>query len=241
MRVDPRPAAIERRLAGVSRRIAVTGGKGGIGKSLVAATLAAVSARSGRATGLLDLDLTGPCAHLVLGASSGFPEEPFGVEPVSVHGVRFMSITPFGGERPVPLRGSAVTDALTELLAITNWGELELLVIDMPPGLGDATLDVEQLIDRLEFLVVTTPSRVVRETVRRTLDLFRRRAFSACGVVENMSRDDPSAGEKLASEAGLPFLGALPFDPEVETASGDPDRLLETRFARAVSDLAATL
>jgi len=238
---DPRLAVIRRRLADVRRIVAVTGGKGGIGKSLIASTLAASMARCGRAAGLLDLDLTGPCDHLILGAETGFPDEQFGIEPPSVHGVRFMSVASFGADVPVPLRGSDVSNALIELLAITRWGELDVLVVDMPPGLGDATLDTIRLIDGIDYLVVTTPSLVVRETVWRTLRLLSRTGSRISGVVENMARDAGRGAEGLARKAGVAFLGSLPYDDAIEPSLGNVDRLLATGFGVAVGELAARL
>jgi ATP-binding protein involved in chromosome partitioning len=239
--VDPRSAVIERRLAGVRRIVAVTGGKGGIGKSLVASALALTLAEGGRRAGLLDLDLTGPSAHVMLGVDAGFPAEEFGVEPHDCHGVRFMSITCFSGPAPAPLRGPDVTNALLELLAITRWGELDVLVVDMPPGLGDALLDAARLVARAEHLVVATASRVVLETVRRNLELLRRLGVPVAGVVENMSRGDSLVVPQVAAAFSAPFLGALPFDPELEEATGDVTRLTATRVASAVRALGESL
>jgi ATP-binding protein involved in chromosome partitioning len=239
--VDPRLAVVERRLEGVERIVAVTGGKGGIGKTLVASTVALALARSGRRAGLLDLDLTGPSDHVVLGVEPGFPREEFGVEPPEVHGVRFMSITCFAGDTPAPLRGADVTDALLELLAITRWGELDTLVVDMPPGLGDTLLDAVRLVGRAEHLLVATASRVVLETVRKNLQLLLRMGASVAGVVENMSRDGSGRVREEAAGWGVPLLGVLPFDEEVEAATGDPARLLETRVGAAVRELVRSL
>jgi ATP-binding protein involved in chromosome partitioning len=239
--VDPRLAVVERRLEGVGRIVAVTGGKGGIGKTLVASTLALALARSGRRTGLLDLDLTGPSDHVVLGVEPGFPREEFGVEPPEVHGVRFMSITCFAGDTPTPLRGADVTDALLELLAITRWGELDTLVLDMPPGLGDTLLDAVRLVGRAEHLLGATASRVVLEAVRKNLQLLLRMGASVAGVVENMSRDGSERVREEAAGWGVPLLGVLPFDEDVEAATGDPARLLETRVGAAVRELVRSL
>jgi len=232
--MDPRPAVIARRLAGIERVVAVTGGKGGIGKSLVSSTLALCMARRGLRVGLFDLDLTGPCDHLILGIDTGFPEEPFGIEPPLVHGIRFMSVTCFARDDPAPLRGKEISDALIELLAITRWGELDLLVVDMPPGLGDVTLDTVRFIDGAGFLVVATPSRVVVETVQRTLGLLERTQSRVLGVIENMRREESDAVADLARRARVPMLGSLPYDPTVEAAIGDPERLAATPFARAL-------
>jgi len=240
--IDPRQEVIARRLAEVQRIVAVTGGKGGIGKTLVSATLAACLAAGGRRAGLLDLDFTGPCGHLVLGAEPAFPEEDFGILPVTVEGVSFMSVTCFSGEDPTPLRGDDVSSALIELLAITRWGELDCLLIDLPPGLGDTTLEAARLLPRAEYLVVTTPSRLALDTVRRTVGLLRRLERPVLGLVENMAppgaAPDSSPAAALAAESGLPFLGQLPRDPSVEAHLGQPAALLDTAFGRALAGMA---
>jgi ATP-binding protein involved in chromosome partitioning len=239
--IDPRIAAVEARFAGVKRIVAVTGGKGGIGKSLVSSALALALARAGKRTGLFDLDLTGPSDHLLLGVECGFPSEEFGIDPLQHEGIGFMSIAHFAGDVPAPLRGDDVTNALLELLAITRWGELDALVIDMPPGLGDATLDAMRLLRRAEFLVVTTPSLVVREVVRRTLRFLSEQQAGVIGVLENMASGDDAAARALAAEYELPFLGSLPFDESVEAASGDVDRLAATPFFAALAPVASRI
>ena len=239
--IDPRPAAIERRLSQVSRVIAVTGGKGGIGKTLISSALAATLAAAGQRTGLLDLDFTGPCDHLVLGARTGFPQEGFGILPQRVAGVHFMSIASFAGEAPAPLRGADVSSALIELLAITRWGELDTLVIDMPPGLSDTALDAVRLLPRTHYLVVTSSARLVTETVRRTLALLQRLDRQVLGLVENMATS-PTPSElvtALAGEFTVPMLGALPLDVSVEACIGDPEALRGTLFGHAVALIAA--
>jgi ATP-binding protein involved in chromosome partitioning len=238
---DPRLACIDDRLGGIRRILAVTGGKGGIGKSLVSSSLAVALADAGARTGLLDLDLTGPSDHILLGIEGRFPEEEFGVEPPLHHGVRFMSIAHFAGETPAPMRGEDVTNALLELLAITRWGELDFLVIDMPPGLGDAKLDALRLLRRAEFLVVSTPSRIVRETVRRTLRFLGDLGANVLGVLENMQRARLPDVPALAAECGATYLGALPFDDKVEEATGDVERLRRTAFMAALREQAAEL
>ena len=239
--IDPRVAAVESRLADVKRIVTVTGGKGGIGKSLVSSALALALTRAGKGVGLFDLDLTGPSDHLLLGVECGFPSEQFGIDPVQHHGIGFMSIAHFAGETPVPLRGDDITNALLELLAITRWGELDTLVIDMPPGLGDATLDTLRLLRRAEFLVLTTPSRVVLATVRRTLRFLSEQKAEVIGVLENMTRGDDSAARDLAGDHELPFLGSLPFDDTVEAASGDVERLAATPFFAALAPVASRI
>ena len=236
--MDPRPSIIATRLGGVKRIVAVTGGKGGIGKSLISSTLALVLSERGLRTGLLDLDLTGPSDHVFLGLETRFPSEEFGIDPPTHHGIHCMSIAHFAGKSPSPLRGEDVTNALIELLAITRWGDLDFLVIDMPPGLGDATLDALRLLRRAEFLVVATPSQVVLETVRKTLRLLTELEARIVGVMENMRREDSPAVRRLALEFDVPFLGSLPFDETLEGATGDVSRLAATPVAAALRQCA---
>jgi ATP-binding protein involved in chromosome partitioning len=239
--IDPRLAIIPRRFARVKRVIAVTGGKGGIGKSVVSSTLALALASQGKRAGLLDLDLTSPTDHVILGLADQFPTEEFGLEPPQVGGVDFMSVQYFARDRAAPLRGREVTDAVVEILAVTNWGVLDTLVVDMPPGLGDATLDAVRLLPRAEFLVVAGESVVVLATVHRMLRLLSELRSPIVGVVENMARGEAGAVKALAAEFCVRWLGAIPFDPALEAALGEPERILATHAGRAIDRLALTL
>jgi ATP-binding protein involved in chromosome partitioning len=239
--VDPRIAVIEDRLSGVDRIIAVAGSKGGIGKSVVASMLALAAADRGLGPGLFDLDFTSPSAHLILGADRGFPREEFGIDPVRVHGVGVMSVAFFAGDAPAPLRGGDATNALLELLAITRWGDRRLLVLDMPPGLGDTTLDVIRYLPRSEFLVVAGGSLVVTGSVRRALGLLRELHLPILGVVENLCRDDGRAVADLADWAGVPLLGRIPYDDVLEGAFGDAGALRRTRAFAALLEIARTI
>jgi ATP-binding protein involved in chromosome partitioning len=230
--IDPRSFAVADRLAGVARVVGVTGSKGGIGKSVVASTLALTLADQGMRVGLFDLDFTSPSDHVVLGVSRSFPEEEFGIDPHVAHGVHMMSIAFFAGDAAIPLRGDAATNALLELLAITRWGDLDVLVLDMPPGLGDTSLDVIRLLPRLEFLLVGNGSKVVVESVRRALQLFTELEVPMVGLLENMRRGSGDAVELLAVAAEVPFLGSVPYDPDLESALGDVDQLRQTGLYR---------
>lgn len=235
MNGDPRPAAIARRLGEVGRIVAVSSGKGGVGKSLVAATLAATLADAGRRVGLLDLDFAGSSAHVVLGAARGLPHEDRGIVPPVVAGVRFMSLVHYIGEAAAPLRGDADANAIAELLAITRWGPLDLLLVDMPPGMGDATLETIRLLPRAEFLVVATASRMALPVVRRVLGFLQELRVPIVGAAENMAH---GAGSVVAAAlAGVPFLGALPYDPTIEDVVGDVPALLATPFGQAVREM----
>jgi ATP-binding protein involved in chromosome partitioning len=239
--IDPRPFTIEERLAGVQRLVGVTGSKGGIGKSVVAATLALALADRGVKVGLFDLDFTSPSDHVVLGIDRRFPEEEFGVDPHVVHGIHMMSVAFFAGDAAVPLRGAATTSALLELLAITRWGDLEVLLLDMPPGLGDTSLDVINLVPRLQFLLIGNGSRVVVESVRRAAGLLSELNVPLIGLLENMRRSQTGVVRSLAQEFGMPYLGAIPFDSDLEAALGNVGRLRRTAVYGALGELAESL
>lgn len=236
--MDPRSAAVDERLSGVGRIVAVTGSKGGIGKSVISTSLALAWAEEGRRVGLFDLDFTSPSDHVILGAAERFPAEEFGVDPFLIEGVRTMSVAFFSGEAAAPLRGDDITSTLLELLAITRWGEVDLLVLDLPPGLGDIALDVVRLMPRTEFVLLGTASRVVVGSVRRALRLLTDLDAPILGVVENLRRDGDDSVEQLAGSFGVPFLGTVPYDPGLEEALGDPDRLRRTALFTAVRRVA---
>jgi len=226
---DPRELAIASRLSKIKRIIAVTGWKGGIGKSSVACALSMALAKTGSKTGLFDADLTGACCHIILGSGKSFPAEIEGLEPPVVAGVKFMSASFFSGNNAVALRGEEISQSLLELLAVTQWRELDFLIIDMPPGISDASLELLRLIPRAELLIVSTPSRLSEETLRRSLKLFKQLGSPVTGIVENMSRK--AAGTK-------PSLGAIPFDPHYESAVGNPLKIEKTDFFKSTQAIA---
>lgn len=234
--LDPRLGVIDERLKPVKNIIAVSSGKGGVGKSLIAAASALILARKGLKTGLLDLDFTNPSSHVILGAESAYPLEDKGMVPPKVSDVEYMSMVFFTGDRPLPLRGQDTTNALIEVLALTRWSALDFLILDTPPGLGDAILDLLKLIKRLSFLVVTTPSKLSFETARKLISLLKSVNARILGVVENMSTNSRSMKEEI-SKMNVRFLGSIPFDPEVEDALGNPGKILETRFSRSLSKI----
>jgi ATP-binding protein involved in chromosome partitioning len=234
--VDPRLAIIEQRLEGVGRIIAVAAGKGGVGKSSVAAVLALALADRGYKVGLLDLDFYGPSTHLVLGIAGVSPKEDQGIRPPHVHGIEFMSLVCYTGGRPAPLRGREVSGALIELLAITRWSPRDFLIVDMPPGLGDTTLDVIRLLRRAEFLIVTTPSRITQETVKKLIALLGELAVPVVGVVENMARSNGISTAEDSKIFGVRCLGRLPLDEQLEDALGVPAKLRTTAFANAIGE-----
>jgi len=188
--VDPRTSIIEDRLRDIERIIAVSSGKGGVGKSLVASTLALILAEKGYKVGLFDLDFSSPSTHLILDIKGVQPKEERGIVPPNVHGLKYMSIVYYSGEYALPLRGADTSNALIELLSVTRWENLDFLVIDMPPGIGDATLDLLRFIRKIEFLIVTTPSQLAFETVRKLVSLLKELKIPIIGVVENMKMEN---------------------------------------------------
>jgi ATP-binding protein involved in chromosome partitioning len=227
---DPRLAVIEKRLRDVRRVIAVSSGKGGVGKSMIATALALHLREEGHAVGLLDLDFTSPATHVILGVEGLYPEEEHGIVPPTANGLSYMSITYYSVDEPTPLRGMDVSNAIIELLAITRWGELDYLIVDMPPGIGDATLDTLRLMPRIEFIVATTPSRVAFQSVRRLLVLLKDMDVPIIGVVENMVMKPNAYVREEVERLGLEYLGSVDYDEGVEEALGDPEALQKTLF-----------
>jgi ATP-binding protein involved in chromosome partitioning len=235
---DPRTSVITDRLSCISRIIAVSSGKGGVGKSMVATSLALSLAKKGCKVGLFDLDFTGPSTHIILGARNAVPKEEKGLVPPIVFNLEYMSLIYFVGDNPAPLRGADVSNALIELLTITKWGKLDFLVIDMPPGIGDAILDLIRLVKRLEFLIVTTPSLLAFETVKKQVSLLCELKMPLIGLVENMKREKTTVIALKTEELGIKYLGTVPFDPEVEEAIGNTSKLLDTVFAQKIQKIA---
>lgn len=231
--MEVRISVIEKRLKNVKRVISVASGKGGVGKSLVASSVALNLANKGYNVGLFDLDLYGPSSHIILGVKEqGFPEEKKGIIPPKVHGIDFMSVVYFTEDKPSPFRGIDVSNIIIELLAITQWGSLDYLIIDMPPGIGDETLDVIRLIKKSEFLVVSTPSKVALGAVSKLLKLLKELEIPIIGVLENMVMTKSSFIQNEVGKLGLPYLGSISFDKNLEESIGKPDRLLDANFMK---------
>jgi ATP-binding protein involved in chromosome partitioning len=238
--VDPRASIINERLKRIGRIIAVSSGKGGVGKSLVATTLALTLARRGCKVGLFDLDFTSPSTHIILGAKDAQPKEEKGIVPPVVKGLAYMSIVHYTGDQATPLRGEAVSNALIELLSVTQWGELDFLVVDMPPGISDTVLDLVRLVKRIEFLIVTTPSLLAFETVKKQVNLLRDLKVPIIGVVENMKMHRAKNIAQETEKLGLKFLAEIPYDLRVEEAIGDEKKLLDTTLAQRIKEVAAS-
>jgi len=238
--IDPRISLIQDRIKNIGKIIAVSSGKGGVGKSLIASTLSLILARKGYEVGLFDLDFTSPSTHLILGVKELEPIEDKGIIPPTVHGLKYMSITYYSMEKAVPLRGNDFSNALIELFSITRWGDLDFLIVDMPPGIGDATLDIIRFMNGVEFLIVTTPSILAFETVRKLVRMLKDLGISILGVVENM-KTGTSIIKQEVSKMGVRFLGEIPYDPKVEEKLGSVHELLETNFSNSIEKILAYL
>ena len=229
--MDVRTSVIQKRLQNIKRIISVASGKGGVGKSLVASSLALSLSKKGYKVGLLDLDLYGPSSHIILGIdTTSFPEEEKGIVPPNVHGINFMSIVYFTEDKPSAFRGIDVTNIIIELLAITQWGTLDYLIIDMPPGIGDETLDVIRLVKNSEFLVVSTPSKVSMGAVSKLLKILKELNLPIVGIIENMTMTKSPFIKSEICQMDLPYLGFISFDHHLEDAIGDPSQLVKTDF-----------
>jgi ATP-binding protein involved in chromosome partitioning len=234
--IDQRTSTIEDRLRGVKKIVAVSSGKGGVGKSLIASTLALILAKKGCKVGLFDLDFTSPSTHVILGVKGVQPKEEKGIVPPEVHGLKYMSITYYSSDLVAPLRGADVTNVLIELLSITRWGKLDYLILDMPPGIGDVTLDLIRLIKNTRFLIVTTSSQLAFETVEKLVSLLETLKIQIIGVVENMKINNSKTIRQQTEKLGLKLLAEIPYDPDVEEAIGDTDKLLDTVLAKKVQE-----
>jgi len=239
--MDPRTTVINERLCRTGRIIAVSSGKGGVGKSLVATMLALELAEKDCKVGLFDLDFTSPSTHLIMGVKDAQPKEDKGLIPPVVKGLVYMSLIHFSGDLATPLRGVDVSNALIELLAVTQWGELDFLVLDMPPGIGDAILDLVRLVKRIEFLIVTTPSRLAFETVKKQVRLLQDLDVPIIGVVENMKMDQSKNIARETEKLGVKFLKGIPYDTRVEDAIGDVTKLKDTTIAKRIKKVVASV
>jgi ATP-binding protein involved in chromosome partitioning len=239
--MDPRTSVINKRLRRINRIIAVSSGKGGVGKSLVATTLALTLARRGSKVGLFDLDFTSPSTHIIIGVKVVQPKEEKGIVPPIVKGLAYMSLIYYSHDQATPLRGADASNALIELLSVTQWGELDFLIIDMPPGIGDAVLDLVRLVRNVEFLIVTTPSLLAFETVKKQVRLLQDLKIPIIGIVENMKMNRKKTVKQKTEKLGVKFLAGIPYDSKVEEAIGDEKKLLSTTIAQRIRNVAESI
>ena len=237
-------------LGDIRNVVAVASGKGGVGKSTVAVNLALAWAAQGARVGILDADIYGPSQPLMLGLVGERPLSSDGkhLQPLVSHGVSAMSIGFLvDSEQPMVWRGPMVTQALTQLLGETQWGALDYLVVDMPPGTGDIQLTLAQRVPVAGALIVTTPQDIALADARKGLKMFEKVSVPVLGIVENMSVHVCSScghiehifgaggGERMAREYGVRLLGELPLDVHIreEADGGRPTVVAAPDSARA--------
>jgi ATP-binding protein involved in chromosome partitioning len=216
-------------LPGVRTKIAVASGKGGVGKSTVAANLALALRRMGSTVGLLDADIYGPSQQLMMGCT-GKPmvNQEEKIVPVDGHGVKVMSLGfLMDADSPVIWRGPMVMKALQQFIEDVDWGALDFMIVDLPPGTGDAQLTMTQQVPLDGAVIVTTPQDVALIDARKGLAMFRRVNVPVLGIIENMSTFvcphcgkaseifKHGGGRRTAEQLGVPFLGDIPIDPAI--------------------------
>ncbi len=250
----PEPQAGPSKPAGVDRIIAIGSGKGGVGKSTVSSNLAVALAREGRRVGLLDADIYGPSQPRMMGVNKR-PGSPDGktIIPLQAHGVTMMSIgLMVDPDKAVVWRGPMLMGALQQMLGQVEWGELDVLLVDLPPGTGDVQLTLCQKTQLTGALVVSTPQDVALLDARKALDMFKTLNTPVLGLIENMSQfvcpdcgathDIFGAGgvEAEAARIGAPFLGSLPIDLDTRLAgdAGTPVAAGDGPMAEAYAALA---
>jgi len=210
--------------------VAVGSGKGGVGKSTVSANIAVALAMEGARVGLLDADVYGPNIPTLMGVEDLPAPQGEKMVPAQAHGVKVMSMGfLIGAEEALVWRGPMIHGALKQLLSDVLWGELDYLIIDLPPGTGDAQLSVAQLVPLTGGVVVTTPQLLSVSDARRGITAFQKLSVPILGVVENMSGETfgSGGGESAAGEMGVPFLGRVPLEPRVSRL-GDEGRPVVT-------------
>ena len=249
-------------LPGVAHVVAVGSGKGGVGKTTVAVNLAVALGKLGYKVGLIDADIYGPNVPTMLGAT----RQPniIGenrIEPVLAHGVKFISIGLISpGDKPLVMRGPMLHQIIRQFLQQVEWGELDFLIIDLPPGTGDVVISLVQTVPLTGAIVVSTGSSVALEDARKALEMFHQVKVEVLGMVENMSQMTLPSGEvidvfgaggteRTATQFGLDFLGALELNPAIReggdkglpVALAGPESKLSAEFytvARRVADKA---
>ncbi len=253
----PKPQADNQRIPGVDRVLAIGSGKGGVGKSTVSSNLAVALARQGRRVGLLDADIHGPSQPRMMGVSKR-PASPDGktILPLHAHGVTMMSLgLMLKEDEAVIWRGPMLMGALQQMLTQVEWGELDVLIIDLPPGTGDVQLTLAQKTEVTGAIIVSTPQDVALLDARKALDMFAKTNVRVVGMIENMSTYIcPECGheahifghggaEAEAKKLGLPFLGAIPLELDIRIAgdSGTPIAATDNKVADAYAQIAKGL
>jgi ATP-binding protein involved in chromosome partitioning len=200
--------------------VAVSSGKGGVGKSTVAVNMAIALAQSGASVGLLDADILGPNIPMMMGVDRIPPPVNQRLVPANAYGVKLMSMGFLvEADQPLVWRGPMLHSAIRQFFTDVDWGPLDYMVVDLPPGTGDAQLSLAQSVPLTGAVIVTQPQEVALGDALRGLAMFEQLQVPIVGIVENMSGElfGQGGGEKLAEQRGVPFLGSVPMETEVRT------------------------
>ena len=245
----------------VKNTLAIGSGKGGVGKSTVSVNVAVALAQSGASVGLLDADIYGPNANIMLGALRMPAPRGQMIVPATAHGVKLMSMGFLvKADQPLIWRGPMLHSAIRQFLTEVEWGDLDYLIVDLPPGTGDAPLSVSQAVPLSGSVIVTLPQEVSQADARRGAMMFKQMEVPLLGIVENMSYlalPDGSqmdlfgrgGGKKLATELGVPFIGEVPIDAQVRVGGDNgvpilvshPDSAAAKAFRSVAEDIAAKI
>jgi ATP-binding protein involved in chromosome partitioning len=240
-------------IPGVRNLIAVGSGKGGVGKTTVAVNLSIALTRLGNKVGLLDADVYGPNVPLMMGINQTPMAKGERIQPIENYGVKLMSMAFLNpGDKPLVWRGPMLHSVIQQFLRGVDWGELDYLIIDLPPGTGDVQLTLIQSAPLTGAIVVTTPSEVSLEDARKAIHMFAQVRVEILGIVENMSYlivpgtnqkldvFGSGAGKRTAERMGVNFLGEIALDPEVRIG-GDTGKPVALRDAEAFVGLARNM
>jgi len=243
-------------LSGIKSIVAIASGKGGVGKSTVSTNLAVALRATGDRVGLLDADIYGPSQPGMFGVATKSPELVDGlIQPINSYGIDFVSVGMFlDADAPAIWRAPIAMKMINEFLGKVNWGQLDYLLIDMPPGTGDVQLTLAQQASLAGAVIVTTPQQVALGVARRGIKMFQQVDVPIIGIIENMSGftcshcDETTAvfktggGREMAEDFAVPFLGSLPLDPEIMISGDDGvpvlNRSPESAAAKAILELA---
>jgi len=229
--LDPRVDYIKKRFEKIDRVIGVSSAKGGVGKTTISVFTSLLLKQKGYKTGLLDLDIYGPSTHIILGVKNRKLKENFGVEPLDIDNLKFFSSVFFTDNKPFPMRGDELSNAILEILTIVNWDELDFLIIDMPPGFGEPTLDLLRLTKKIEFLIITNPSIISLETVKKLIQILNEGKYKILGVIENMKSTEDDLIVKSCEELKIDYLGSIPYFYDIEAIFGNVDTMIESNVS----------